>query len=302
MDKFGIIDNLSVKSYSATQKLNSFLRMQTVILDCQSKNKNFFIGRQAGMEEDFVRDFLGGRNPNREIVVNTGIKFNSKDDIIKYCDLYKQASINCDLLAVWANYPPLAVSSLKQNDIINTINNKKICAQALEPFYFMDSNEYKFDEVFKNKKVLIITSHTESTKKQLSNLNNIFKKRIFHETTKFHVYKPPQQNAGSHDNNSWWFHFDKMTNDIRNIKKDFDFDIALVSCGGFGTITCDFIYTELNSSSIYVGGGLQNFFGIKGKRWISHPIISKFMNSNWINVLDIDKPKNPKSVEGGCYW
>ena len=40
---------------------------------------------------------------------------------------------------------------------------------------------------------------------------------------------------------------------VSNIKNnDFDFDIALVSAGGFGMILSEFIYSELNSSVMYI--------------------------------------------------
>ena len=73
-----------------------------------------------------------------------------------------------------------------------------------------------------------------------------FKKAIFDKTTTIQVYKPAQQNAGSNDEHSWSFHFNKMKEDIKKIKEDYDFDIALVSAGGFGMILSDYIYSELN--------------------------------------------------------
>jgi len=57
---------------------------------------------------------------------------------------------------------------------------------------------------------------------------------------------------------------------------------------------------------MYVGGGLQLYFGIIGNRWRRHPIISKMSNNYWTDVLEEDKPKtlkqNPRLCEGSCYW
>jgi len=57
-----------------------------------------------------------------------------------------------------------------------------IYAQALEPYYFMKEDLYRFYEIFKNKKVLIITSHSKTTKHQLKkeNLFIILYKRILY--------------------------------------------------------------------------------------------------------------------------
>jgi hypothetical protein len=173
----------------------------------------------------------------------------------------------------------------------------RICAHSLEPYYFMKMKEYNFPSLFKNKKVLIITSHSQTTQKQINKMNKIqyFEKPIFHETTKFYVYKPPQQNGGSHNNVCWKEHFEKMKIDIKNLKILVDFDIALVSCGGFGMPISDYIYS-IGANVIYVGGALQLFFGIMGNRWKIQT------NENWVRPLDIDKPKNPEFCENNCYW
>ena len=84
-----------------------------------------------------------------------------------------------------------------------------------------------------------------------------------------------------------------------------DFDIALLSCGGYGLPLCRFIYKTLGKTSIYMGGSLQLLFGVYGERWMNHPIISKCVEEypeHWIRPCDEEKPKNYKKVEGGCYW
>ena len=80
----------------------------------------------------------------------------------------------------------------------------------------------------------------------------------------------------------------------------FDFDISLVSCGGFGMITCDYINEELNAS--HIGGALQLFFGIIGNCWLTNETITKSINDNWTNVIDKDKPINTQLCESSCYW
>lgn len=95
---------------------------------------------------------------------------------------------------------------------------------------------------------------------------------------------------------------DIMKKELSELKQTFDFDIALVSCGGFGMIICDYIYKELNSSVLYIGGGLQLYFGIMGNRWRQNKNIKP--NDQWTNVLKQDKPAtfDPRLCELGCYW
>ena len=93
-----------------------------------------------------------------------------------------------------------------------------------------------------------------------------------------------------------------MTSDLLKIKDEFNYDLALVSAGGFGMLLSNFIYNKTNSNVIYVGGALQLYFGIMGKRWTNNVDIKKYINDNWIYPLVDDKPININRCEGGCYW
>jgi hypothetical protein len=167
----------------------------------------------------------------------------------------------------------------------------------------MSDPEYKFNELLNGKKILIISSHIKTVENQLINIDKLFPKKIFGNNVQFKVYKPPQQNAGNDDSNSWGFHLDKMKENLENIKlNEFNFDLALVSAGGFGMLISNYIFDKLDSSVIYVGGPLQLFFGINGSRWENNKIINDSKNKYWTNVLHEDRPKNPSLCENSCYW
>jgi hypothetical protein len=295
-------------TFTLKQKEDSFIQLQSFILENQQKNIPFFIGRLSGVETNLCGIIINQLKVQHVIIsqllFNAGIQFKSTEEIFNYTKIYHASVLNTNLLGVWDSI------MYKQTELFYNYINKfypninRICAHSIELYYFINHPEYKFNTIFENKKVLIITSHKETVNKQIEsgNIDKLFNKPIFHPTTSFYIYKPPQQNAGSHDTNSWTFHFDNMKKDIAEIKKEFDFDIALVSCGGFGMLISDYIYTDLKSSVIYVGGALQLFFGIIGNRWINSPDIKKLMNSYWTIVLDVDKPANIKLCEDGCYW
>ena len=65
---------------------------------------------------------------------------------------------------------------------------------------------------------------------------------------------------------------------------------------------CNFIYSELDKSALYIGGALQLFFGVLGKRWVNNQTINKIKNDYWCYPEDSDKCGRPELVEGGCYW
>lgn len=296
--------------FTEEQKTQSFLYLQAYLLDKTSKNEPFFIGRLSGNEPNLCGKVLFGEPiPTllmSEMLLTAGIKFLSEDDVKLFVKLYVTACVNSSILSIWSgamySQAKLFYAFLrKMNPSVS-----RICAQALEPFYFMNGVNYKYENLFKNKKVLVITSHKETTKQQIKNNRDVFDKPIFDESTEFHVYKPAQQNCGSHDSQSWTTHLTIMQEELKQLYDETPYDVALVSCGGFGMILSDYIYTELNKSVMYVGGSLQLYFGITGNRWSQHPVISKLMNDKWTHVLDVDKPKtlssHPEICENNCYW
>lgn len=296
--------------FTYEEKYKSFKFLQEHILEKIDRKEKYFIGRLSGNEGNLLSCVLSGKQISNTLLHNmldgAGIHFLNNDDIKNYCSTYTKSVVNCDILGIWAG--SMYMQSIPYYDFLNKFIPTKqyICAQSLEPYYYMNEIDYKFQEIFENKKVLIITSHSESTKCQMKK-DNIFHKRIFHETADIFVYKSVQQNAGNNDDNSWEYHFNKMKNDILHLKNTkFNFDIALVSCGGFGMILCNYIFSELDASVIYVGGSLQLYFGIMGNRWRNNVNILKHINDEWINVLEQDKisslKQNPSLCENSCYW
>ena len=302
------IMNNSTVDFTDLEFTNSFIALQNFIIEKQNKNETFYIGRLSGNETLFTANIFNNSSVDfllSNMLNDAGINFVDNNSMSEYANLYHKSVLNCDILGIWDGgmHPqakPYYNFILKNN--IN-LHSKLICARSLEPYYFMNNEKYAYYELFKNKKVLVITSHLNTVNKQLEKIDKLFNNKIFHETTSFYVYKPPQQNAGNNDSNDWKHHFETIKSEIKKIKGTlFDFDIALVSCGGFGMITCDYINEEQNASVIYIGGALQLFFGIIGNRWLSNETISKSINDNWTKVVYEDKPSNTELCESSCYW
>jgi len=265
-------------------------------------DKPYFIGRLSGNET-----ILCGKGLTNQAIVSglvhamlnvAGIKFNSQQDFSLYVDRYKTSVDNCNLLGIWEEGGMYDQARDMRRMIDPAQSHKYIPAQSLEFFYYVDHPQYT---PIRNKRVLIISSHYDTVQRQLKMMSSVFSKPIF-ENCEFFVLKPPQQNGGSSDGRSWHVHMEDFERRVREVHETFKFDTALVSCGGFGMPICDFIYTKLGSSAVYVGGGLQLFFGILGSRWADNPTIQKLRNPYWRFPLDSDKPANCHLVEGGCYW
>jgi hypothetical protein len=296
--------------FTDEQKTQSFLYLQEFLLDKTTKNEPFFIGRLSGNEPNLCGKVLTGEtiplHLMKEMLLTAGIQMLSHDDVKQFVKMYITACNNSSILSIWSG--GMYSQAKSYYDFLYKMypDKNRICAQALEPYYFMNDENYKYDSIYKNKKVLVITSHKETTLQQLNNQRDVFDKPIFDSSTEFHVYKPTQQNCGNHDDQSWLKHLSTMQTELKELYDETHFDIALVSCGGFGMILSDYIYTELNKSVIYVGGSLQLYFGIMGNRWNQHPVISKLVNDKWTSVLDVDKPNTlslySSICENNCYW
>ena len=94
---------------------------------------------------------------------------------------------------------------------------------------------------------MIINPFVGSFEKQINNNFKLFNKsnkHIFLEGQEFVFYKSYNSLAGNRPHKNWLETYLVMCRDI----KDLDFDIALLSCGGYGLPLCDFIKTKLGKS------------------------------------------------------
>ena len=78
-----------------------------------------------------------------------------------------------------------------------------------------------------------------------------------------------------------------------------DFDIALVSAGGYAPLYL-LKAREMGKSAVHVGGALQTMFGIMGKRWERRGHVARFVNESWIRPAE--RPSGCENIDGGAYW
>ena len=151
----------------------------------------------------------------------------------------------------------------------------------------------------KNKRVLIISPFADSMREKDHKRDKIYGIDLFPDCKLMYI-KPPQTQA---DEPSLTF-----IQELQKFYKELDaisgnYDIALVSAGGYGNPICNHIY-ETGHSAIYIGGVLQMYFGIVGQRWLRErqDVIRCYINEHWTRPSDAEKPKNFDVVEKSCYW
>ena len=93
-------------NFTEQEKLESFLYLQKFILEKQSENKPFFIGRLSGNETRLSGLIILKKSVDslleREMLHGAGIQFMKKEDTVDYVKLYNNSVKNCDVLGIWS--------------------------------------------------------------------------------------------------------------------------------------------------------------------------------------------------------
>jgi len=103
------------------------------------------------------------------------------------------------------------------------------------------------------------------------------------------------QETGYH---SW---FDALTAMEEEMARE-PFDVAVIGAGAYGLPLAAFCARELGAQAVQMAGATQLLFGIRGKRWDDHPILSRLYNDAWVRPGQNEGIRNKDAVEGGSYW
>ena len=212
----------------------------------------------------------------------------NEEAIKKFSNLYRDDLKLIDILASWRI----------EEKFISEVKNikKKINLQELEPYL----NKNPWTNALKGKKVLVIHPFAKTIQIQYLKRKKIFSDQNILPNFELTTIKAIQSLSGENKNYSSWFDaLNFLKNEID--KKQKEFDIALIGCGAYGLPLAAHV-KRIGKIGIHMGGCLQILFGIKGKRWDNHKIISNLYNVNWVRPSDEDKPLSYKKVEDGCYW
>lgn len=188
--------------------------------------------------------------------------------------------------------------------------SKKVVLRALEPYY---SPQNQYTQEMTHGKIAVIGPFAKSIKAQWQKMSEIFPTGGLAGQ----MWQPNQEivtiNASygpymtSNDISKSWEPY------IRNggpnaaldyLEKEVLKSNAKYAFVGIGSLSL-ILVSRLKKHgivAIHTGGGTQIMFGVKGKRWAAHNVISKFFNQSWVNPLPEEVPSGASEVEGGCYW
>lgn len=262
------------------------------IANLVKENKSFLISRVGlGGETAISALVLANQEIPQHVYnwfyINAG--FYGSTNLITYARYYKSACESCDLHAYWSYQ-----GFIEMEDFLVPEEKTLIDVGALESFRF----DNPWTEHLKGKKILIINPFKETIDKQLLVRDKIWENKNILPDAEYITYKSVQSIGGQGPDKDWYESYNKMCEDISEI----DFDVALLGCGSYGLPLCDYIKNKLNKSAVYIGGALQLYFGIRGKRWEGSEDITKFYNEYWVRPNTEETPVTSTMVEGGCYW
>ncbi len=256
------------------------------------ENSPFMATRFGANEIGYAyRSFHGLRIPFklRHSIANTG--FFPADDkklLEKFSEFYLKSTENIDFMGVWnsSEYEGAAISKFCPNATL-------IPLISLEPYYF----ENPWSAALKGKKVLVIHPFAKTIEKQYTKHSQLFENKDVLPDFDLILFKAENTIFGHKKFKNWFEVFDYSCEQIVKI----EFDIAIIGAGAYGLPIAAFV-KKMGKQAIHMAGATQILFGIKGKRWDEHPIISKFYNEYWVRPDAEETPKDHLKVEKGCYW
>jgi hypothetical protein len=163
---------------------------------------------------------------------------------------------------------------------------------------------HPWTRLLENKRVLVVHPFESSIRFQSSRLDRLYTNRFLPQM-EIEVLQPPQLLADSSERDAYvdWFEaFASAATRLEEKILTFQPDVVLIGAGALG-LGLAVVAKKRGVSAIHIGGALQLFFGIRGKRWESDQRLQQLVvDKNWIHPEAKETPQGFSKVEGGCYW
>jgi hypothetical protein len=219
---------------------------------------------------------------------NAGFFSISKDGIEKFSRLMIEDMKLLDILGSWRIEEKLL---LKQFPIA-----KRVELRALEPYL----SENPWSEVLAGLKVLVVHPFNTTIERQYHEKRELLfeDKRVLPRFKALETVKAVQTVAGNKGEFNDWFEALESMKAAIDAK---DYDVAILGCGAYGFPLAAHVKRR-GKKAVHLGGATQILFGIKGRRWDNHPLISSLYNEYWVRPAPENVPIGADKVEKGCYW
>jgi hypothetical protein len=219
---------------------------------------------------------------------NAGFFPVNSNNLDRFAEIMIDSMPNVDLLASWL--PGEAYFSAE-------FDKANICDLAdIEPYY----HQSPWSQHLENKSVLVIHPFASSIQQQYeTNRKSLFKDPLVLPSFQLMTLPAVQSIAGNRPPGyeDWFAALDDMYE--KALAKNAD--IIILGCGAYGFPLAAKLKLA-GKQVIHLGGSTQILFGIKGKRWDQHPLISPLYNEYWVRPSTQEYPPRATKVEDACYW
>lgn len=146
-----------------------------------------------------------------------------------------------------------------------------------------------FTAALAGKKVLVVSPFAESIAANFHRRHSFFKKDYVYPEFDLKLINTPITYAGlpteMYPDADWFATLGQLRDQISAT----DFDIALLSCGSYAMPLGVHIERSLHRKAVYVGGVLQLYFGIMGRRYQNPFFLDQIHAENFIFPLERDR-------------
>ncbi len=206
----------------------------------------------------------------------------------RFAERMLQDSAQLDVIGIWGTmkaeraFYTSYCQSAKWTDLPN-----------LEPYFHAEP----WSMALEGKKVLVIHPFEASIQQNYQHRKVLFPFPILPDF-ELKTLKAVQSIAHKKTGFATWFDaLDHMCEQIDTIS----YDLAIIGAGAYGLPLAAHMKRS-GKQAVHLGGATQILFGIRGRRWDTHPIISSFFNAHWTRPSEKETPEGFAKIENGCYW
>lgn len=255
----------------------------------------FLFARCGATEMRTVADYLqnGGRNfaeKTRQDVRNLSGVFPTDDATLEeFCRTYIDCAHTADLLALWN----VGAEREVIKGCAKTTRFAKL--RALEPYY----HPHPWSAALAGKRVLVVHPFKTTIERQYARREQLFPgTQVLPEFADLRVVRAVQGLGGQETGYASWF------DALAAMEQQMDaapYDVAITGAGAY-SLPLAAHARDTGHAAVQMSGATQLLFGIKGKRWDDHPIISRLYNEAWVRPDETEGITHKEKVEGGSYW
>lgn len=226
------------------------------------------------------------------LYLNCGVFPRRQDVLVGWAETYLDGIRALDVLAVWHNAGEKEVAAEYAAEAT------LVEMRSLEPYY----HDEPWSSVLEGRRIVVVTPFADSIAQQHRDARgaDLFpgSPSVLPPFELALVRAPFSAGLVPPTHSDWHSALD----DLKERVAASTFDVCLVGAGAWSLPLCAFVRNELRRPGIHLGGALQILFGVRGRRWETHPVIGRFFNEHWIRPLPHEVPKRQWMNDGGAYW